>query len=270
MSQDSSGSEKDPKILDSLDQVSEEEIKEWEKALKEKILDEHGVLNVVLKGIKDHLSAWRNVTSVVTNSLVDTAKMHKERLLESIRDNIILLINSKELPEMTDEQLDLIMQVVEEGYNSLLTLLINASADSIGRFTKWAPAQPTQEQIERVRESFDVMIRATAHAMAQIQHLKEKCLKLSGRLMKLYLKQTKYKVLKILEEIGEPVEASVIANALNESNSSKKRVTELAVRKHLNKLVDEGYVLKITGERPFKYKFIKAPWEELEENGEAE
>ncbi len=250
-----------------LDKVLEEKIGEYERLLREKIQKEQGVLNMLIKTISSHTSTWKNLSSVVTNALVDVSKVNREKLLNNVRDNLLLMMESGELPSMTEEQINLILQVVDEGFNAYLTLLINAGADSIKRYIKWLPELPSQNQLDKAIAEFNGIVHAMAVLMARLDLLKHKCNELIRRIEEMYIKDTKFLILKALEESGRPLPAKDIVMLID------YKVSEMAVRKHLRTLVNEGYVRKLQDSKNkyYLYEFVKAPWTELGGcDGEAE
>ncbi len=259
--------EKDSSNEDGVDthvnpnRVLEDKIKEYEELLREKIQKEQGVLNMLIKALSSHSSTWKNLSSVVTNAMVDTSKLNKEKLLENIRENLLLMIESGELPKMSEEQVDLILQVIEEGFNAYLSLLINAGADSIRRYVKWLPELPNQNQLDRAIDEFNGILHAMAVLMARLDLVKQKCNELIKKIEEIYMKETKFLILKALEEANRPLQIKEITQLVN------YKVGEMAVRKHLNFLVEKGYVRKTripdSKGRHFVYEFVKAPWTEL-------
>ena len=259
--------EDDVKAPADVNKVLEEKIEEYERLLREKIQKEQGVLNMLLKTISSHSSTWKNLGSVVTNALVDVSKINREKLLNNVKDNLLLMIESGELPNMTEEQIDLILQVVDEGFNAYLTLLINAGADSIRRYIQWLPELPNQNQLDKAIAEFNGIVHAMAVLMARLDLVRGKCNELIKKIEEMYTKDTKFLILKALEESGRPLPAKDIVMLIN------YKVSEMAVRKHLRTLIRKGYVRRLQDSKNnyYLYEFVKAPWTELGGcDGEAE
>jgi len=241
-------------IADNYQEEVELRASSYREQLMRIMSEEGGVLQILLSDAGKNLEALSHIPRLLTNSLTDGFRLGKEKLLLQFQDDVKMLIKSGELKELEDREIASLMQAAGDLLDAQLALIIGMVSESLSNYLKWVPQIEGGESIERAKKFIEELINVTARAMAERDVLKKFLKDIKSQVREKYIRNsTAFKILAILEDEGLPMKPTEIA--------SRMGLSEVTIRRHLKRLIEDGYVEVDTTTRPYRYSLVRTPWE---------
>ncbi|MCS7102981.1 MAG: helix-turn-helix domain-containing protein [Candidatus Korarchaeum sp.] len=203
--------------------------------------------------------SYRKVTEVVkeiprllSDSLSELFISHKQEILNHFSEDVKFLIESGNIRELDDEEINAIVGFVGDLLDSIYSKVVRRISNDLHRYLRWAPeaGDTNEDLIRRCEEHYKELIGEIAKAKAERDLYRERAESLESSSE--VIVTGKYKILELLERSGRSLKPVEIASELN--------LSEVTVRKYIRELLIEGLLAKNDKVRPYTYSLGDLNW----------